>query len=362
DRGGLVEIVAGTDGQIETIDIRPGDLVEPDQVVAVLSRAELVRELTAAQAKLADAEERFVRLEAFNAEQTSRESRTDTLRLETIAETRAVLTDRLALLAQKAEDIAGLVERKVVLRDRLIDAQIAVSDVEERLSVLDEEEMRIRLDTEERESERALKMLDERLGIEEQERLIARLTSRLSEQRVIRSTHGGRVVEIKLNPGDVIQPGSALATLAPTENDIEALLYVPPADGKRVEPGMVAEIAPTTVEREVYGHILGEVIFVSPLPATPEGMRRVLQNDQLVGQLSAEGAPIEVRVRMLTDPETATGYKWSASRGPAGGIGAGALLEGKVVIDHTPLVDLVMPGASKMLAEQGVSLDGLAWQ
>ncbi|MEL6478481.1 MAG: NHLP bacteriocin system secretion protein [Pseudomonadota bacterium] len=354
DRGGLVEVVASTDGQIETLEIRPGDLVAEGQVVAVLSRAELVRELTAAEAKLADAEERFTRLEGFNAEQSAREERTDTQRLATIAETRAVLEDRKALLEQKEADTRRLVERKVVLRDRLLDAQIAVSDVQERLSALDEEEMRLRLGRDERESERQLKMLDEKLGIEEQQRLIARLNSRLSEQRVVRSTHAGRVVELKLNPGDVIAPGSALATLAPAESDIVALLYVPPADGKRVEPGMLAEIAPTTVEREVYGHMLGEVIFVSPLPATPEGMRRVLQNDQLVSQLSQGGAPIEVRVALKTDAETATGYAWSASQGPARGIGAGALIDGKLVIDHTPLVDLVVPGASKMLGETGL--------
>ncbi|MEM0921718.1 MAG: NHLP bacteriocin system secretion protein [Pseudomonadota bacterium] len=354
DRGGLVEVISIAEGQIERLEIRPGDLVETGQVVAVLSRAELVRELTAAEAQLADDEERFARLKAFNAEQALREERTDTRRLATIAETRAVLEQRKALLQEKEANTSRLVERQVVLRDRLIDAQIAVSDVQERLSALDEEEMRLRLGRDERESERQLTLLDEKLGIEEQERLIARLTSRLGEQRVVRSTHAGRVVELKLNPGDLIQPGSALATLAPEQSDIVALLYVPPADGKRVEIGMLAEIAPTTVEREVYGHMLGEVIFVSPLPATPEGMRRVLQNDQLVSQLSADGAPIEVRVALKTDPATTTGFAWSASQGPLRGIGAGALIDGKVVIDHTPLVDLVIPGASRMLEDAGL--------
>ena len=349
DRGGLVEVVASTDGQIEALDIRPGDVVETGEVVATLSRAELTRELAAAEAKLADARERFARLEAFNSEQTAREVRTDSQRLVTIEQTRAVLSERMALLEQKALDVATLVERKVVLRDRLLDAQIAVSDVQERLSSLEEEETRIRLGSDERDSARRLRMLDEKLGIEEQERLIARLKSRLSDQRVVRSTHAGRVVELKLNPGDVIRPGSALATLAPVESNIVALLYVPPAEGKRIEPGMRAEIAPTTVEREVFGHMMGEVNYVSPLPATPEGMRRVLQNDQLVQQLSAGGAPIEVRVTLTRDPGTATGYAWSASRGPERGIGAGALIEGKLIVDHTPLVDLVVPGAAEAM-------------
>ncbi|MEM1300592.1 MAG: NHLP bacteriocin system secretion protein, partial [Pseudomonadota bacterium] len=122
------------------------------------------------------------------------------------------------------------------------------------------------------------------------------------------------------------------------------------AEGKRIEPGMSAEIAPTTVEKEVYGHINATVLSVAPLPATPEGMRRVLQNDQLVEQLSRTGAPIEVRVSLTDDPATATGFAWSSSQGPVSGVNAGTLLEGKIIIEEQPMIDLVVPGLSKKLA------------
>ena len=127
-------------------------------------------------------------------------------------------------------------------------------------------------------------------------------------------------------------------------------MYVPPAEGKRVAEGMIAEIAPTTVEREVYGHIYGKVVSVAPLPATPEGMRRILQNDQLVEQLSVGGAPIEVRLDLRPDPATPSGFAWSASEGPTGGVNAGTLLEGKVIVEERPLLDLMLPGATATLS------------
>ena len=353
DQGGLVEIAAEQGGLLEDVRLKPGDVVEVGQIVATLSRSELRRELAGAEAKLDDLRDRYVRLKAAHSARADREAQADQRRLQTISDTRSSLMDRRALLQSRAEKLAPLAERKVVPEIRLIEAQIAVSDLDERLAVMNEEAQRVRLDAAERASQREFELLEDSLAIDEQQRIIARLSERLSEEKVITSTHRGQVVEIKVNAGDVLASGSALATLAPVDlgRDLQALMYVPPADGKRVEPGMLAEIAPTTVEREVYGHILAEVLSVAPLPATPEGMRRILQNDQLVEQLSVGGAPIEVRLSLKTDPATATGFAWSASQGPVGGVNAGTLLEGKVVIEERPLIDLVIPGASRTVGD-----------
>ena len=353
DQAGLVEIASEQGGLLEDVRLKPGDVIEAGQIVASLSRSELRRELAGAEAKLADLQDRFARLEAAHKARTEREAQADERRLATIRETRSSLVARRELLQARAEKLAPLAERKVVPELRLIEAQIAVSDLDERLAALNEDAQRVRLDAAERASQREFELLEDSLAIEEQQRIIARLSERLAEEKVITSTHRGQVVEIKVNPGDVLAPGAALATLAPVDlgRDLQALMYVPPADGKRVEPGMLAEIAPTTVEREVYGHILAEVLSVAPLPATPEGMRRVLQNDQLVEQLSVGGAPIEVRLLLRTDAATATGFAWSASQGPVGGVNAGTLLEGKVVIEERPLIDLVIPGASRTVKD-----------
>ena len=353
DRAGLVEIVANRAGLLEMVDLAPGDTVEVGQIVARMSRTDLRRDLTSAQAKLDNARERFSRLQTFYAEQKQREDRSDSERRKTNERTRQLLADRLMLLDEKIASVTSLVARNVVLRDRLIDAQVAASDVRERVSILEEEILSLDLGAVERESTRRLALLDERLTVEEQEREIARLTDQLNDEQVIRSSHIGVIAEVKVNAGDVIQTGTALATLAPVGNvgDIVAVLYIPPGEGKRVEKGMPTQILPSTVEREVYGYIVGEVSSVAPLPATPEGMRRTLQNDQLVTQLSANGAPIEVRILMKRDQSTLTGFAWSSSKGPSAGVNAGTLIEGQVIVDNVPIVDLVLPGASRMIAD-----------
>lgn len=352
DEAGLVELVSEQGGLLQSIDIAPGDLIEEGQVIARLSRTELRRELAGAEALLADQQERYAQLLAAQNARLTRETAADARSLTALERTIETLRERLPVLQELAVELVPLADRNVVPQSRLLEAQIAVSDLEERISNLSEDAQNIAFEATEREATREFELLEERLAIDEQTRVIARLEAQLSEERVIVSPYTGRVVELQVNAGDVLTVGGTLATLTRTgdERALVALMFVPPEEGKRIAPGMMAEIAPTTVEREVFGHIHGEVIAVSELPATPEGMRRVLQNDQLVQQLSLDGAPIEVRIRLLQDTATETGFAWSASDGPVAGVNAGTLLGGQIVLEERAIIDLVIPGASTRVA------------
>lgn len=355
DRAGLVEISAERGGRLDFIDLEPGSVVAAGAVVARMSQSDLLRALEAAEARLADARLRFTRFEGFYQDQKQREDQSDAARRATIERTLAVLRQRVGLLGERVEKTEALFEKNIVVQDRLLDAQIAEANARERVSVLEEEALRLDLGAVERESERRIGLLDEALNVEEQEREVARLSSQLGDQQEIRSARAGRVVELKVNAGDVVQPGDALATLAPLDGagELEAVLYAPPGEGKRIEPGMQAEVSPGAVEREVYGFVRAEVASVSPLPATEEGMRRTLQNDRLVSQLSARGAPIEARVRLIRDAGTPTGLAWSSSVGPARGVGAGTVVTGRVIVDNVPVIDLLIPGLSRFLSRGG---------
>ncbi|MEM7240359.1 MAG: NHLP bacteriocin system secretion protein, partial [Pseudomonadota bacterium] len=254
DRAGLVEISADLGGRLELVDLTPNTVVQQGQVVGRISQAELRRDLDAATARHEDAKERYQRFEAFHDEQRAREKTADDARRGTVGRTLAVLRERADLLEERVRTTQQLVDRKVVIQDRLLDAQIEATSARERISELEEEALRLDLDAVERESERRISLLDESLEVEEQEREVARLTARLNDSQEIRSAHMGRVVEVKVNPGDVIQPGDALATLAPPDGtgELEAVFYAEPAQGKRIEAGMEAEVAPSAVEREVY--------------------------------------------------------------------------------------------------------------
>ena len=352
DKAGLVEVSADRVGQLETLALVPGMIIEEGMIVAQMSQSELLRALETARAKLDDAQERHDRFVRFFEEQRRREVSSDAAREANIANAIGALQSRIELLDERVASTQALLDKKIVRQDRLIEVQVAAADARERLAVLEEENLRLRLASDERESQRTIALLDEALNVEEQEREVARLTAQLEDQQVIKSTHKGRVVEVKVNAGDVISLGDALATLAPADESagLEVVFYASPGDGKLIEVGMPAEISPAGIEKEVYGYIVAEVSSVSPLPATREGMRRTLQNDQLVTQLSSGGAPFEVRARLVPADTAASGFKWSSSDGPPRGVGAGALVQGKVIVDEVPVVDMIVPGLSRLIS------------
>lgn len=346
NRAGLAEIAAAQDGRIQTMLVIPGDAVKIGQPIATIARTELTRELADARIELRDAEARLARLQGFYSEQGGRERGADSARLATISESRRALLSREAYLVQRAARMEKLIDRGFITQDQLVDVQIELAAVREQLSNLGEAALRVRIDADERAGTSGLALLDEQRQVDEKRRLIERLEARLGDEEVIRATVAGRVTEVKIGTGDVVGAGTALVTVAPDQGGLVALLYVPASEGKRIAPGMRAEVSPTSVERAVYGHIRGRVTSVAPLPATPEGMRRMLRNDQLVAELTARGAPIEVRILLDRDAANASGFAWSASKGPPGAISAGSIVAGRVVVADRRIIGLLVPGAA----------------
>ncbi len=131
--------------------------------------------------------------------------------------------------------------------------------------------------------------------------------------------------------------------------NLEAVLYFPPRQGKKIRLGMEVQVAPSTVKQEKYGVIKGMVTFVSEFPSTSQGMMRTIKNQELVRQLSMGGAPIEVRADLIPDPRTPSGYKWSSSEGPPMKIHTGTLCFSTVTVAEQPPINLVIPLFKKYL-------------
>lgn len=160
------------------------------------------------------------------------------------------------------------------------------------------------------------------------------------------SAHAGRILEIKVDSGSLIERGTPILSLEVMDSglrDLEVVIYVPAAEGKRVRPGMDVQISPSTVEREVYGFMLGQVISVGEFPATRQGMLRVLGSEELVQALSGAGAPIEIRVHLMLDPQTPSGYAWSSSQGPPLQIDSGTFCTAWIKIRQQRPISLVLP-------------------
>jgi HlyD family secretion protein len=174
-------------------------------------------------------------------------------------------------------------------------------------------------------------------------REISQLQTQLGSTTEVTSPYTGRVLEVTANVGDLLSQGSRIVTLEAFEEPIEAVIYIPAADGKRVQPGMRAQISPSTVKSEEFGFIIGEVDSVSDFPVTPEGLRKVLRNEALVANLTGQSAPIEIDVTLLEDAATESGFKWSSSSGPPMKVFSGTICTASVTVEKKRPISYVLP-------------------
>jgi multidrug efflux pump subunit AcrA (membrane-fusion protein) len=161
--------------------------------------------------------------------------------------------------------------------------------------------------------------------------------------RVI-SPYTGQVLELRTTVGSVVNMGSpvvSLEALNEGQKKLEAVLFIMAGDGKKIRPGMPAEITPSTVKREEFGFIPSQVTYVSKFPTTQQGMMRTLGSEELVKQFG-QSPVIEVRVELAEDSTTPSGYQWS-SKGPNVSIEDGTPCSANIIIEQRRPISLVIP-------------------
>jgi len=159
----------------------------------------------------------------------------------------------------------------------------------------------------------------------------------------VQSTVVGRVVEVKKRVGDLVQDGDVVATVEPPGAGIEPIVYINSGNGKRIKPGMEAQVSPLTVRKEDYGFMKAKIGVVGEYPVTQEAVKAVTGNDQQVQELLAQGTKIEIHAVLQADPKAPSGYAWSTSGGPPFQIDGGTRVTVAVVVARKPPISYVLP-------------------
>ncbi|WP_294428674.1 NHLP bacteriocin system secretion protein [uncultured Treponema sp.] len=165
----------------------------------------------------------------------------------------------------------------------------------------------------------------------------------------------GRVMEVPVRRGDYVQPGSTICVIESGEGEsaVGALVYFSASDGKKISPGMKIGLVPTTVKQEEYGFIQGLVTDVSEFPVSDNYLVSSLQNMSLATSFHQISNPIEVKVSIVPDPTSYSGYKWSSSKGPEQKIGSGYICTAKVTTAVRRPISLIIPTIKNKLLGVG---------
>jgi HlyD family secretion protein len=344
--GGVFEVIAVAGGRMTDIAVSVGDVVTEGQVVARMSQPEIAHQLLEAKAELAA-------LKKEQEEIVSHGSKDEVLEAKLLREQRATEEAVIAAGDQGAkwfQEKVGIQEKLVqeglltkqtllTTRQQLDDARGRVNQARSQLSQIAVKELDLRHQREE-------DVRNIRYKIEEKDRARDEIERNNRSSTEIVAQQTGRILEIMTEQGAVVNKGQAILTLDLTGRSVkalEAVIFVPSIHGKQIKVGMLALVAPSTVKQEEFGLMLGRVTYVSDFPATPLGMRRVLKNDKLVTGLAGTDAPYEIHADLLLDLGTASGFKWSSSKGPPLQIQSGTLGTARITVASRRPIEMVIP-------------------
>lgn len=351
-QGGVSDLVAASSGQVEELLVTVGDTVARGQVVAKIRQEALLRKIDEARARREALQAEYRDLESY-VEKQRRLSRRN-LELQQANLQRSIATEQrqVALLEERLAVQKELLEDGLITHQALLSSEAELNKARDQLAA---QKLELNgLDLEHLEATQALEQqLETRRGqLRDVELEIHELTGNLEENANVVSSESGRVLELSVDAGDVVSPGSPILTMELSAEELMAVLYVPVSEGKKVRPGMPVQVMASNVRTEEHGFIRGRVRWVAAYPSTSRGMVRLLGNEELVSRLLEEGPPLQVNVDLIPDPSTPTGYAWSSSGGPDLEITSGTPASGAIIIDEQRPLAFLLPRISSALSSQ----------
>jgi HlyD family secretion protein len=409
--GQVLTVQSASSGRVLTVNVQVGDRVRRGQVLATIDQSETAKQLELAREKLVQLQQQDQTARSAQTQRNSSEQEaiarqrqallqnlqtvqalTPVLRekgVESIQRDRQALEQRLQNLRdllpvyeqrwrlREEMSVEGAVSRDMVLQaqQEYLDIQSQFNQAESQLKQLDVKEadaQRQYLDNlnQINELQAQLQELDSRAAtqaeqdltsstnrskeIQETERAIAQLELQLQESSQIVSEFDGQVVELSAKPGELLQPGLGVATIAPQESgevsqacstagaDLTSVVFLPVNDGKQVEPGMTVQVTPSIVKREEYGGIVGQVTEVSAFPITQQGAASLIGNADVLPEVMGEGAYLAVFAELECD-STVSGYRWSSSQGPEQSMTQGMTTTVRLTVEERTPISYVLP-------------------
>lgn len=400
----VVPLQSKGEGQLLDLKIQPGDTVQKGDVIATVDQVDLRKQLELAQTKLAQlqTQDRDVNilqtqtsdrnLQSISEQRQTLEQRlqileelTPTLRekglvaierdrqtlqkrLQSLRELLPTYKDRLAVRHNLFEE--GAISDDVLLqaRQEYFDNIASIDEAQSQLKQLDVKEAdalkdylsnlneikNIKAQLQELNSKQATlaqqdleTITTRKKEIQEVEREISRLQEQISNNSQIISQHSGKILEITVNLGQVVQPGTRIANIDidNPEDKLVGISYFTVEDGKKIQPDMTVQITPQTIKRERFGGIVSKVTKVSSFPITREAAANIVGNSEVVEGLVSQKQPglIQVFAELQPDSNTFSGYQWSSSSGPQLKISSGTTTSVRVKVEERAPITYVIP-------------------
>jgi HlyD family secretion protein len=339
----VVDAVSAAAGRLASVSVTVGDHVVKGQPIARIVQTDIEQKHSEAVAVLGEKQREYAVLAARVQSELVIKSQNFAKLEDALNQVTKATTQRVQFLTVDVRSLEDLLAKGYTTRKNLSDRREELTSAQQRLDDTRNQILKLRADKTDLETQRDRELRQAQFSLNEAERQVSATEESLSQNTQVISPIEGRVVEVKISTGSVLAVGTAVVEIESEGNKLEAVVYIPPDQGKRIKPGMQVQLEPSTVKREEFGMMLGTVETVSDFPMTPQGMTAVLHNETLVTRFSHDGAPYAAKVVLEQDASTTTGYRWAVGNGPSLRLTSGTLTRAEITTRHQRPLDLIIP-------------------
>ncbi len=167
--------------------------------------------------------------------------------------------------------------------------------------------------------------------------------------RVVRASIGGRAEEIRISIGQQITAAEILMTVAHGGVGFDVIAFLRPDQARRIVIGMPAHVIPSAVNKAEFGSIRGTVLSISEEPVSKQQANALLRNEALAERFTSGGESFLVRITLIEDADSKSGFKWWPGMRPDFPINIGTLASVEIVLEERAPVTLVVPAMRQFL-------------
>ncbi|MBP9764090.1 MAG: NHLP bacteriocin system secretion protein [Gammaproteobacteria bacterium] len=350
ENGSVYDAVAPPGGgQVADILVRPEQKIKKGDVVARLERPDLAEKLQLTKDYVEQ-----LKHEQMKLSQTSKKELA--MRHEKISQQTGTLERSLETEGKNLKDIETLLNLKeenfkkgILIWQDIENTRRDYYAAKDRLEQLQNQITQLKTQEDDFKDQWRQRLKDKELTLLAEQLKMNNMAAEVTVSKTVVSPVDGIVISVNTSVGKIVPDGSSVVTITSLGEGLDGLIFMLPHEGERVTPEMTALVTPTTIEKEEYGSMKGKVLSVSEFPQAAETIIALLHNQEMAKQFVESGAPTGIRIRIMRDPNTFSGYQWSSSKGPNKKISPGTLAEVRITVRKQPPISLVIPAFKKLL-------------
>lgn len=316
NKSGLFNIQTPVKGIAKAILVKPGDQVKKGELLAEIYDAEKEIELQSTMIKVDNLDREVKRLSHEIEVETEASTVAEEKKLESLEFDVKILHDQLQFLQREYKKKLKLFQKGLIIRNVVQESERAMLNVEIELEQKKGEIADVRSQL--KKTYRTEELKSKKLELLKAQEDAAVVQASLKEHN-IHSPHDGKILEVLVNPGEVVAEGQPLfnAEFLNSQKKFIFLGFFPSELGKHIHKGGVMRMALSTVNEYEYGAILSKVQRVSEYAISESAILNQIHNADLAAYLSNHIPVTEIVAEPILDPQDPSGFAWSSGKGPA---------------------------------------------